>query len=510
MKIQYFHKKLKDSIMTRRCIGIDIGSSHLRAVQLSQTDGQLYLEKVFSMQMRRSADTPSEMLKTLIKQQGFDRRADVAVSMPNDAVFFRSLESDFAKDEQTRGLNKFTLEHHFPMQPDEIIAQECSRRRLPDDKCSVLIAAVARTSLRKRLSLFAGTRMYPKLAEAAIFAVHSTIAVNHPEAKTGIAIIAYIDKSYLTLAVAEDNKILIVRNIPIISCYEDNIDAADEKLAELLSREAETTWRKVFGTEIEQNCKIYAATADGNFDSLKKIIEEKLNCQMVIVNPYAKINNPLEYKNDPAICIAEGLALRLLIPDKITGINFLEADNSNIKQTLNLKKEFVICVILAAAIAVVSLGGLFMRISHLEAKYARVKNEIREIFHRTLPEETNIVNPATQLEQKLEALRKDYQLFASFGPTRLSPLEVLRRITVNTSQQENVKIDNLFIAADSVRLSGYCDSFESVYQWQKLLQEIPEFAVVDVQDAQRQTKSGAVHFTMLISSVRHLAISEQK
>ena len=497
--------------MTKRCIGIDIGSSHLRAVQLSQTDGQLHLEKVFGVQMRRSADTPSEMLKALIKQQGFDRRADVAISMPNDAVFFRSLESDSADAEQTRGLNKFTLEHNFPIQPDEIIAQECSRRQLPDEKCSVLIAAVARTSLLERLNLFTDARMYPKLAEAAIFAVHSTIAVNHPEANIGIAIIAYIDESYLTLAVTQDNNILIVRNIPIISCYEDNIDAVDEKLAELLSREAGTTWRKVFGTEIGRGCKIYAATAGGkNFDGLKAIVEEKLNCQIAVVDPYAKIKNPLEYKNDPAICIAEGLALRLLVPEKITGINFLEADNSNIKPTLNLKKELVICVILTAAIAVVSLGGLFMRISYLEAKYARVKNEIREIFHSTLPEETNIINPATQLEQKLEALRKDYQLFASFGPTRLSPLEVLRCITVNTSQQENVKIDNLFITAESVRLSGSCDSFESVYQWQQLLQEIPEFAVVDVQDAQREAKSGTVHFTMLISSVKPAAISEQK
>lgn len=151
-----------------------------------------------------------------------------------------------------------------------------------------------------------------------------------------------------------------------------------------------------------------------------------------------------------------------------------------------------------------------MRLSHLEAKDARVKNEIREIFQRTLPKETNIVSPVAQLEQKLKALRKDYRLFSSFGPTSLSPLEVLRRITVNTTQPENVKIDNLFITAESIRLSGSCDSFESVYQWQRLLQEIPEFTIVDVQDAQREPESGTVNFTMLISSAGSAAISEQK
>ena len=483
--------------MAKRCIGIDIGSSHLRAVQLSQTDGQLSLERVFSVQMRRSTDSPPEILKTLIKKQSFDERADVAISMPNDAVFFRSFESDSADAEQTQDPDKFALEHNFPIPPDEIIAQECSRRQLPDEKYSVLIAAVAKQSLRERLNLFTNARMHPKLAEAAIFAVHSTVAVNHPEAKVGTAVIAYIDESFLTLAVTQDSNILIVRNIPA-ACGSEN------DVAELLSREAETTWRKVFGAEIKQGCKIYAAAAGRNLDGLKAIVEENMNCQLIIVDPYAKIKNPSDYKNDPAVCIAEGLALRLLGSGKTTGINFLEADSSNIKPTLNLKKEFVICAILAAAIAVVSLGGLFVRLSHLEAKYNLIKNEMREIFQRTLPEETNIVNPAAQLGQKLKALRKDYQLFASFGSSSLSPLEVLRRITVNTPQHENAKIDSLFITAESVRLNGSCDSFESAYEWQRLLQKVSAPAAVDVQKPQRDPETGAVHFTMQISS------SEQK
>lgn len=252
------------------------------------------------------------------------------------------------------------------------------------------------------------------------------------------------------------------------------------------------------------------AAAGGICDDLKTITEENLNCHIAVVDPYAKVKNPSEHNNEAAISVAEGLALGLLAPEKTTGINFLEADNSNIKPTLNLKKEFVICAILTAAIAVVSLGGLFIRLSHLEAKYAQVKNEIREIFQRTLLEETNIVSPVAQLEQKLKALRKDYRLLASFCPTGLSPLEVFRRITVNTSQQENAKIDNLFITAESIRLSGSCNSFESVYEWQRLLREVPEFAIVDVQDTQRDTESGAVHFTMLISSAGSAAISEQK
>jgi Tfp pilus assembly PilM family ATPase len=491
--------------MAKRCIGIDISSSHLCAVQLSQTNGLPKFEKIFTAQMRRCTDSVSNILKILIKQQGFDRRADVAISMPNDAIFFRSLESDSVSPEQMLGSGRFALEHNFPIPSDKIIAQEYSRRQLPDKKCSVLIAATTKASLHESLNLFTGTGMHPKLAEAPIFAVLSTIAVNHPQARAGIAVTAFIDKSHIALAIAQNNNILIVRNIPI-SCGHDS--DVEMQLAGLLSNEIKTTWLKVFGNEVEQGCRIYISSTYGNFDGLKAIIEENLSCKAIVVDTCARIESPSELINEPAICVAEGLALRMLAPEKTTGINFLEADNKHVKPVLNLKKEFITCAILGAAIVLVSLGGLFVRLSNLETEYTKLKSEVTEIFQRTLPEEKNIVSPLVQLEQKLKSLRKDYRLFASFCPTSLSPLEVLRRITVNTPQNKKAKIDNLFITSESIRLSGTCHSFESVYEWQQLLQKVPEFVIIDVQDVQRETESGDVRFTMLITSTNPSVISE--
>ncbi|MHC4460885.1 MAG: hypothetical protein ACYS6W_01125 [Planctomycetota bacterium] len=492
--------------MVKRCIGIDIGFSYLRAVQIVRIADELCIEKVFSTQTRRSKDSPPEILRRLSSKHGFDRRADIAISMPHDAVFFRNLETDSAGLEQIRGHNPSALENNFPIQPDEIVAQACSYRQLPDEKYSVLTAAVTRASLRERLSILAGAKMHPNLVETAIFAIHSTVAVNHPEIATGQAIIAYTDESYLTLAVTQNNNILIVRNIPIVSRSDNNIDSAQEQLVEVLTREAELTWRKVFGEEIEQDSKIYLATGGDVSDDLEATVKENLHCQTVIVEPYARLKCSPEHNGDAAICVAEGLALRALAPDETTGINFLEADNADTKRTLDLRKEFTICAILVAAIAVVSLVGLFVRRSHLETKYAHIKNEIREIFQRTVPEETNIVNPLVQLEQKLESFRKDYRLFASFYPTNLSPLKVLHSITANTPPEGNIEIDDLLITTGSVRLRGTCNSFESVYQWQRLLQETPGFTLVDVQDVQKDPRGDAIHFTILISS----AIQEQK
>jgi len=485
--------------MVKRCIGIDIGSSYLYAVQIVRMAGEFCVEKVFGTQIRRSTDWPEDILRLLFSRYGFDKRADVAISMPHDAVFFRNLKTDSAGLEQIREQNWSVLENNFPVEAVKIVAQAYSYHPLPEGRYSVLTAAASRASLHERLNIFTEAKMHPTLVEAAIFAVHSTVAVNHPEIMTGRAIIAYIDECYLTLAVTRDNDVVVVRSIPVIAASNSNIDSVQEQIAEVLSREAQVTWRKVFGTGIEQDTKIYLISTGEVSDYLTGLIEENLHCQSTVVDCYTTVKSPPEHKADLPICVAEGLALRVLAPEQTKGINFLEADKAEVEPALNLKKELVVCATLIGAIAVFSLVGLFVRLSHLEADYARIKNKTTEIFRATLPEEKNIISPLAQLEQKLESFRKDSQLFASLSPTCLTPLEVLQRVSANSPSRQNIKVDDIFIAADTVRLNGTCDSFESLYQWQRLLQEVPGFTLVDIRDSQKQN-SGIVQFTMLLYS----------
>src|SRR4030042_7044371 len=82
--------------MVKRCIGIDIGPAVGRAVQIVGASGGFRIEKAFSTQTRRASDSLPEILRGLFAKFGFDRRAAVAASMPQDGVFFRILQTDAA------------------------------------------------------------------------------------------------------------------------------------------------------------------------------------------------------------------------------------------------------------------------------------------------------------------------------------------------------------------------------------------------------------------------------
>ena len=128
-----------------------------------------------------------------------------------------------------------------------------------------------------------------------------------------------------------------------------------------------------------------------------------------------------------------------------------------------------------------------------------MKDKSTEIFKHVLPEEKNIVNPLAQLEQELQSLRKDHALLAPISSSSTGPLEVLRAVTLSTPPSAGIILDDMLITTELVRLTGTAQTFESVYNWQRLLQGAPPFSVVDVRDVRREPESELVNFTVLIS-----------
>ncbi|MHC4644464.1 MAG: GspL/Epsl periplasmic domain-containing protein [Planctomycetota bacterium] len=485
--------------MVRRCIGIDIGPSHVRAAQIACTGEKFLVEKVFSTQTRRTTDSRPDILRSLTERHGFDRRAEVAVSMPAEDVFFRTFQTDAAGSEQVPAEHLSELERDFPIPPDQNVTRVCSQAKLSEHKHCVLLAAVSRASLRERLDLLAAARMRPNCLEPAVFAIHSVVAVNHPEIRSGPAIIAGISASRLMLAVTKDGAVLIVRNIPLAAESDDDVRLVNCEIADLLAAEAAITWQRIFGGDIDPNTTVYLVTEGGSLNGLQTDVGERLQCRVTLLEQRAKVKSPARQNGDGPSCIAEGLALSALGAGESIRVNFLEAENLETVPKLNLKKEFVTCAVLAAVIAVVSLVGLFTRLARLEARYAQTKSQIKETFRSALPEETNIVNPLAQLDQKLQSLRANPALFGYICGAGDGPLEILNTVTNTVPAQANINIGNLWITAESVRLTGTAPSFDSISNWRSRLQKIPGFSTVEANELRRESASGLVRFTILIS-----------
>ncbi len=492
---------VRERNMAKKSIGIDIGRFHVRAVQMTRTAEGLRVEKTFGMHTRRSTDSPVDILRELIGAHGFDRKAEVVVSLPHHAVFFADAQIDAAQAKRLAEAGAALLKDSFPIPAEEAILQVCSARPLADERHSVLVAATASELLREELDLLSEAHIRPVIVDTAITATHTAVMVNHPEAKNGIALLCCVDESLLSLAVTQDGQILMVRNIPLALPRGYEPEALATQVADVLTREIDITWRKLFGAEPQADLRVFLSSASGTGRLLATAIEGQIDCQATVVDPYAHIEAPARADAGFPVCVAEGLALRTLLPQAGGGVNFLTPYYAQTRPRVNLRRELATCGVFVLAIALIWVVGLFLRRAHLESQYEQIKAQQRDIFRQTLPQEKNIVNPLAQLQQKLDAFRDESALLSSFQPGGRTPLEVLEVLSTHCPNDGSLQLDDLLISADSARVKGRCDKFAVLSDWQRALEEIPGFEIAGgPTPSEKDAQTDKVRFTLSLST----------
>jgi len=488
--------------MAKKSIGIDIGRSHVRAVQMTRTTEGYSVEKAFGIQTRRSTDSPVNVLRALTTQHGFDRRAEVAVCLPHHAVFFADTEVDAATLQKLRTGDTSTLKDDFPIPAEKAVVQVCSTRQLSNEQYSVLVAATSSDLLEEELGLLGEGKLQPASVETPITAAHTAVAFNHPESQRGTALILCVEQTTLNLAVVHEANLLVVRNIPLLISGESDTEAIARQVTEVLGREIEITWRKLFDADPDADLRVYLVSESRTARYLAGAIEADANCHVTLVDPYAGMEEaPTDEVRFP-VCIAEGLALRRLLPEQTGTVNFLLPHNTRDRSPLHARKQLLACGGLLIATVLAWVVGLFLQLSLLESQNIEIRRQIDEVFRQTLPEERNIVNPMAQLQQKLDSFDTDTAMLTPFQTGRLTPLEILRVLSTHQPSQGDLRFDDLLVAADSVRVTGSCNSFTAFSQWQRVLEEIPGFHTVDVPKQEKNAKTGKVHFTLSLSSGR--------
>ena len=484
--------------MAKRCIGIDIGRSHVRAVQVARTPEGLVIEKAFGSQTRRSTDSLPQVLRRLTAEHGFDPRAQVAVSMPCHTVSFVQIQTDAAGLHALHAPDALRLRDNLPVPAEDAILRVCSTRALPDGTYSVLVAVTSGEVLRDLLQSLDEARIRPTVVDAPIVAMQAAITANYPEIKQTTALLMGLDESTLTLAVLRDTEILIARSIPMRGDPDGRLPV--EQIAEIVAREVEITWSKLFGTGNETDLCVFLMAVPATAEQLLAPIQERIGCRITTANPYIHVRRCADDTDFP-VYRAEGLALRALAVNQTERADFLGAYERRTQPGHSLRKELLTCVALLTVTAAIWLAGLFVRLWTLESQYAEIKGRIEAVFHEALPQERNVVDPVAQLQQKLDAFRKEYASFSSFRPGQLTALEVMVMLTAHAPGSGSPRFHDLLITSGSVQALGSCDSFAVLSEWESRLKRMPGFAVVDVRDRRKDTKTGQVHFTLSMSPV---------
>lgn len=489
----------------KRCIGIDIGRMHVHAVQIARTPEGTQVEKGIGIQTRRSTDSLVRVLHSLTHEHGFDPHAEIAVSLPPQTFFFADVETDPAGVEAIRAGDTTRLKDCFPIPAEDVIARICSVLPNEAGRNSLLVAAASCESLREQLNALREAGIEPACVDTPTTAARATIMANHPQAAKGPAVMLYVDESTLSIAVLCDGNILRVRNLPMFSGDNQDASTLTQQTAGIVAEEIEITWRRLSGKAPDAGLRIFLIASRRMAESLASAVTEKIDSQVIAVDPFAGVKKGDSIEADFSLCVAEGLARRALQPRRPDSTDFLAIYRARTRPVIQPRRELAICGSLAVAAVAIWVVGLFMQLSSLESQYANLKEQEVAIFQRVAPGEQSIVNPAAQLQQKLDALRQECELFTCFNPGRPAPLDVLSLLSRQMPAKGSLKLNDVLIAADSVRITGSCDSFRTLSDWQQLLEKTPGLRLVDVPQQHKDPQSQRILFTVSLSTTEKRA-----
>ena len=488
----------------KRSIGIDISRDKISIVQLCFNRGEYSLErscvreipKGDSSEEKSTADIKA-LINSMIAEEDFDTSAKVTVTAPANKVFFQNFRTDLSANEDVQQLLKFELEDDFPIPFDELVAGICGSRELKGDNREFLIGALNRLELQNRVKIINEAGLKCSAVTADVCALYAVTLKSHNLIDETASVIIHADNSRIILAISKKGRLVCVRhfNRQDLTAAGDSIS---ENLAPVLTREIEMTLRAIFRPSTGAQLKVFISANNELFGDLSQALPEAINCQVAALKPFTKRDCSEQPQADTDIVIAVGLAL---IGTNEIGevLNFLAVDELRSDQTAETKRGLFIFGFLLLAIVALLVARLFYELNTLENEHQLVEQQIREVFVPALPEEKKIATGLAQMNEQLEMVRAEYNTFAAGLSDRVLPLRVLQDISEKITPEQNIRIYNISIAPESVRLVGTAASFESVYNLMSVLHQIPEFDEVeeDIDEVDRQ--SGRVPFTLSIT-----------
>lgn len=145
-----------------------------------------------------------------------------------------------------------------------------------------------------------------------------------------------------------------------------------------------------------------------------------------------------------------------------------------------------------------SLVALIMYIGYdykmLRDKQQSLQQQVVQVFSETLPEVKRIVNPAQQLQVRINEIRKTYS--GGEGGTGYSVLSLLTEISARIPKSYPVVVKRLVADSDTVRIKAVTRDFNTVDNVQKELEKSPYFEAVTISSANQSPEGDEVRFEL--------------
>ncbi|MEI6826200.1 MAG: type IV pilus assembly protein PilM [Desulfuromonadales bacterium] len=308
-------------------IGIDIGSSSVKIVQLKDNNGfyQLLNAGIFPLPPEAIVDNTLmdsaaivSVIKNLVSSLGIKTR-DVVCSISGNSVIIRKIVLSTMPQEELEEQISWEAEQYIPFDINDVNMdfQILSPDNNDPAKMNVLLVASKKEIINDYVSVFGEAGMHLSVVDVDVFAVQNAFEANHDVSSEEIIALVNIGASIMNINVIKDGITLFTRDVQMGgNLYTEEIqkqigisredaemgkllaiETANKPLLNVISKVNETITQ-----EIRRSLDFYNSTASesrisgvficGGCSKIFKLIDtisEKIGLPVEKLNPFAKI-----------------------------------------------------------------------------------------------------------------------------------------------------------------------------------------------------------------------------
>ena len=488
--------------MAQLTIGIDISDDLLSGVVVAGKGKDCQVVSCASVVLGEEV-TVGDALPVLLEQLQWPGGRCVS-GLPLSNFSLRNLVLPFKDSKKIEQILPFELEEHLLAPVDEqIIATTVTGET--DDGSNLLIASVEKNILQHHLAAFLASDLDPDIVTPSSFALADRL---RRIASCGTDfILLYGDISSMTMVICHQSAIVFMRRLSyperifhdaVFSFNGEQVHGADSDSTEaVVNGLCVDIQRSIdffcFTTGLEINPEqVVLAGPMQTIPGFQDTMEHDLNLRVRICDlaetGSVNISSNIGENWQPQV-YDRPLALALLGSGRQVSFNFRKDEFAPKRRLIRSKRQIMAIAGAAGLVLILSLGYLFLDYQYLKKTNDTQASQMKEIFKKSFPDVTRIVEPLAQMRGKLAEAQTATVSMPLFKPEK-RVLAILSDISSRVPASISMHVSRLVIDQDSVRIKGTTDAFNNVNTIKNLLTKSARYAEVNIVSATKGKGKG--------------------
>jgi type IV pilus assembly protein PilM len=211
----------------RQLVGLDIGSSGIKLVQLKENRGRYILQKFGFKPLE-----PEVIVDGTVMDEGrvvsairelFNELSvkvkQVAVSISGHAVIIKKISLPPMPDDELEGQVKLAAEQYIPFDINEVNIDfhvlPAAEGEASEGEMSVILVAAKKDKINELTELVKGAGLVPMVMDVDAFAIENMHAINYPMSQDETTALVNVGASVMNINIVSKGTSLFTRDIPI-------------------------------------------------------------------------------------------------------------------------------------------------------------------------------------------------------------------------------------------------------------------------------------------------------